>query len=340
MKVGLIDFDSKHPNLALMQLSSWHKAQGDDVVLNPLPLDMVDHAYISVLFTWNRDQAAELAAQYPSVTVGGTGWSADFKLPEEVAVMKPDYDLYSIRDLYPRIAGCRSAKTRERKAKELINSGIGKSSTGCVRSCPFCIVPKAEGAFKSASEIRDLLNPRSNLLTLLDANLTADPNCISKLHEIRDRALVLNLTQGCDYRLMTPEIAQALSEVKMYGSERMINGSWDLMGAEKSVIRGIEMLKQVVPARRLRVYMLAGFNTTWTEDIYRFRKIRELGAIPYVMIYDKQDQKRFGQLDLRLFHFARWANNPRLFKACDFNEYEPWQKVRERYFGGETFVPA
>jgi hypothetical protein len=32
MKIGLIDVDGHgYPNLALMKLSSWHKAQGDDV---------------------------------------------------------------------------------------------------------------------------------------------------------------------------------------------------------------------------------------------------------------------------------------------------------------------
>ena len=32
MKVGLIDVDGHNfPNLALMKISAWHKAQGDDV---------------------------------------------------------------------------------------------------------------------------------------------------------------------------------------------------------------------------------------------------------------------------------------------------------------------
>ena len=32
MKIGLIDVDShNYPNLALMKLSAWHKAQGDTV---------------------------------------------------------------------------------------------------------------------------------------------------------------------------------------------------------------------------------------------------------------------------------------------------------------------
>ena len=32
MKIGLIDVDGHHfPNLALMRISAWHKAQGDEV---------------------------------------------------------------------------------------------------------------------------------------------------------------------------------------------------------------------------------------------------------------------------------------------------------------------
>ena len=32
MKIGLIDVDSHNfPNLALMKISAWHKAQGDEV---------------------------------------------------------------------------------------------------------------------------------------------------------------------------------------------------------------------------------------------------------------------------------------------------------------------
>ena len=35
MKIGLIDVDGHNfPNLALMRISAWHKAQGDEVVLN------------------------------------------------------------------------------------------------------------------------------------------------------------------------------------------------------------------------------------------------------------------------------------------------------------------
>jgi len=32
-RIGLVDIDSKIPNLALMKLSVWHKSQGDSVAM-------------------------------------------------------------------------------------------------------------------------------------------------------------------------------------------------------------------------------------------------------------------------------------------------------------------
>jgi len=49
MRIGLIDFDGKIPNLALLKLSAFHKAAGDDVVLNPSSAIGIDKAYCSVL---------------------------------------------------------------------------------------------------------------------------------------------------------------------------------------------------------------------------------------------------------------------------------------------------
>jgi len=50
-RVLLIDVDSKIPNLALMKLSSWHKARGDLVGFNVIDPDLI---YASVVFKKNR----------------------------------------------------------------------------------------------------------------------------------------------------------------------------------------------------------------------------------------------------------------------------------------------
>ena len=58
MRIGLIDVDGHgFPNLALMKLSAWHKAQGDDVEwYEPLfAVDPFDKVYMSKVFTFTPD---------------------------------------------------------------------------------------------------------------------------------------------------------------------------------------------------------------------------------------------------------------------------------------------
>jgi len=207
------------------------------------------------------------------------------------------------------------------KATEIVNAWMGFTSRGCVRECGFCFVPKKEGKFRDVAEIKDLINPKSNVLILHDNNLTADPLVIDKLHEIRDRNLIVDINQGCDIRLMTDDIAKAMSEVKHL---RSFHYAWDLMTFEDKVIEGIKTLSKYIKPYRHMCFMLVGFNTTFEEDFYRFKKLRDFKVDPYVMIYN---QKK----DLRLKHFARWVNG-KIYKSCSWEEYEPWIKAQLSYF--------
>lgn len=331
-RILLIDLDGKLPNLALMKLSTWHKVQGDDVCLNHC--DRPDKVYISTLFSWNKPNIEKLLQIYPKAEIGGTGWDIRKTLPPEVEACQPDYDLYTVADILPRIRGGIATKASKiKKAEQIINAGIGFTSRGCIRRCGFCIVPHKEGHLHHISEIRDLLNPRSNVLILLDNNITADPDVIDKLHEIRDRGLIVDITQGIDVRLMTPEIAQALSEVRHL---RSIHYAWDLMEFEKQVLDGIKLLSKYIKPWKHMCFMLTGYNTSFEEDYYRFRKLRELNIDPYIMPYNLTYPSE------KHHHFARWVNG-RIYKVCDFDQYEPWiraqaeeRQVSMKYKGGSS----
>ena len=54
MRGRLVDVDSVIPNLALMQISAWHKQHGDTVRWKIKTPDIV---YISCVFTRNRNKA-------------------------------------------------------------------------------------------------------------------------------------------------------------------------------------------------------------------------------------------------------------------------------------------
>jgi hypothetical protein len=320
-----------------MKESTYYKSLGEKVKLVTAKelletKEKPDKIIASAIFTKSKAICEKLKEKFgDKIEIGGSGWDFEetngqlvqirkTELPMEIEKLKPDYGLYSPELIYTRIKGIMTKETRMKKAKTIVNAGMGFTSRGCVRNCAFCLVPKKEGCFRHVSDISPLLNERSNILILNDNNLTADPHCIDKLHEIRDRKLIVDINQGCDVRLMNEDIAKALSEVKHL---RSLHYAWDLMGFENQVMEGIKMLLKDVKAWRHMCFMLVGFNTTFEEDMYRFRKLKELGVTPHVMVYN--DKK-----DLKLKHFERWVNS-KICKACTWEEYEPWVRDQVLY---------
>lgn len=315
--IGLIDIDSKIPNLALMKISSFYKSVGEKVEFVQADRKY-EKIFASAIFTKSYDECLKLKGLYGDrIEIGGTGWDLHKELEQHIERVKPDYDLYTVKEIASRMRGIGTKKHKLHKATEIVNAGMGFTSRGCIRNCGFCFVPKKEGLFRDVAEIRDLINPKSNVLILHDNNLTADPYCIDKLHEIRDRELIVDINQGCDVRLVNDNIAKALSEVKHL---RSIHYAWDLMGYENQVMDGIKTLSKYIKPYRHMCFMLVGFNTSFEEDMYRFRRLTELKIDPFVMIYNQIS-------DIKLKHFARWVNS-RIYKSCNFDEYEPWVKAQ------------
>ena len=253
MRVGLIDLGDKLPNLALMKISSFHKAQGDVVLLHDFTPSQVDKVYISVVFTKHRKQAEKLLQIYPDAIVGGSGWDTTSRLPLEIESCRPDYDLYTVDFVASRLKG--RTKGRREKAQRIVDSGLGRSSRGCGRSCAFCLVPRVEGSLQQATRIEDLLNPRSKTLTLLDNNLCMDPLALEKLAFCRDNGIILNLTQGLDVRALTDDLVQGLSEVRHFGN---IHFAWDQAPQERMVFEGIKRLSRWIKPYNQTCFVLTG----------------------------------------------------------------------------------
>jgi len=313
LAIGLIDIDSKIPNLSLMKISSYYKSLGEKVEFVQAD-KKYEKIYVSAIFTRSNEKCLKLQEYYgDKLELGGTGWDLHKVLDDNIELMKPDYDLYSVEEIASRMRGIGTKEHKLKKATEIVNAGMGFTSRGCVRNCGFCFVPEKEGVFKNATEIRDLINPKSNILILHDNNLTADPHCINKLYEIRDRKLIVDINQGCDVRLVNEDIAKALGEVKHL---RSLHYAWDLMGFENQVMEGIKTLSKYIKPYRHMCFMLVGYNTDFEEDMYRFKKLREMKVDPFVMIYNQLENKK-------LKHFARWVNS-RIYKSCKWEDYLPW----------------
>ncbi len=124
MKIGMIDVDGHNfPNLVLMKLSAWHKAQGDTVEWW-WGFGEYDRVYMSKVFdsTYSQDVPEPLNAR--EIIKGGTGYGLDNRLPDEVEHIYPDYSLY------PEMTK---------------NTAYGFLTRGCPRGCHFCIVAEKDG---------------------------------------------------------------------------------------------------------------------------------------------------------------------------------------------------
>jgi hypothetical protein len=284
MKIGLIDVDSKIPNLALMKISAYHKAQGDAVKLHDPLLDKPDKVYASKIFDFTPDYQ-----YWPDCEIvkGGSGYDLTTNLWPDAETIYPDYSLYNC------------------------DYAIGFTTRGCIRRCPFCIVPEKEGQIRAVGDIYDFWHGQKQLM-LLDNNLTALPEHMEKIcKQLIKEKIQTDFSQGLDIRLITDDMAKLLAKVRLW---KQIHFAFDDVKLEKPVREGIAILTKHMPASRLMFYVLIGFNSTPEEDLYRVEMLRGLGVDPFVMPYDKSDpyQKRF----------ARWCNHKAIFKTVKWSDYK------------------
>lgn len=292
MKILLIDFDSKNPksilfkrkwsdkwqaipNLAIMKLSAWHKQKGDKVGLN---IKNPDKVYVSVIFSKNKAKSSVWKMKHPAIPViyGGSGWDLQNALPEEIEKIKPDYDLYPSE--YSQ----------------------GFTTRGCVRKCPFCIVPKKEGNIQTWQHPIEFHEERFNTCMLMDNNLLGAPKeWINPVFDWFNETGTKMIDHGFDARLLTEEWAGRLKDIK---HPKGLRFAWDNMNDEKAVIKAISFLKDAGFNLKndISFYVLAGYNTTFEEDLYRCNKLRELGVNAFVMRYHNKD--------MMLNKLARWTN--------------------------------
>lgn len=295
MKIGLIDVDGHNfPNLALMKLSAWHKAQGDDVEWW-WGFGDYDRVYMSKVFdeTYSQDVPEPMNAR--EIIKGGTGYGMDNKLPYEVEHSFPDYSLY------PKLTK---------------DTAYGFLSRGCPRGCPFCIVKDKEGLIShKVADLSEFWNGQKNIV-ICDPNLLACPEHMDLLGQLADSKAWVDMNQGVDARLLTEKNIAALNMIRM----KNIHFAWDLMGQSKKVIDGLTLYKEQGKKNAHgsfgTVYILTNYNTTMDENLYRIYKVRDLGYDPYVMVYDKPSAPK------EVLKLQRWCNSVRIFKKCpDFRDY-------------------
>lgn len=314
MNVGLIDVDGHNfPNLALMKISAYHKAKGDQVEW-AIPMLKYDVVYQSKVFDFSPDE--NTCIQCERLIKGGTGYDLDNKLLAEIETMYPDYSLYGEKKAY------------------------GFLTRGCPRNCPFCIVGKKEG-LKSV-QVADLRQfwKGQNEIVLLDPNILACKNHPELLQQLVDSKAWVDFTQGLDIRFMTDEVIDKIKQIKL----KIVHFAWDRDKQNDLIIRNLTAFKKStnIDYRQAKVYVLTNYETEFEFDLYRVYRLKELGYDPFVMIFDKQKfvnektnrmypmsklLKQFTMEQIKHFKkvwkLQRWVNDKFIFRTCErFEDYK------------------
>lgn len=299
--IGIIDIDGHNfPNYALMKIAAFHKMKGDTV--GWADIGTYDRTYLSKIFTFSPDFAGGLG-EYGELIKGGTGYEIASKLPIEIENSKlMDYSLYPQHQY-----------------------SVQFLSRGCIRNCPFCLVREKEGYIQPYEPVE--LNPKGKWIEVLDNNFFANPEWKSSIDYLIDTKQKVNL-HGVDVRIMNEEQAFWLNKLKL---KRNIHIAWDL--PELDLTNKLKEVTKYISAHKIRCYVLVGFNSTIEQDIYRLRRLKELGIAPFVQPYrDFENERKPSQYEKDL---ARWANRMWTFKSCDFSEFQPRKGFRcSHYLNG------
>lgn len=230
-----------------------------------------DEVHISVVFTWDKPIAEKLAVWWSGhgkVLMGGPAYG------DPGAEFSPN--MYT-------------------------GKGVVITHRGCVRSCPWCYVPKREGR-----KIRHLEVKEGNILQ--DNNILA----CNREHKEKVWAMLrkqkrVSLRGGLDSRLLKEEDIDNIRNLNLFD----LWTAYDSQDNEKALDSIIRLRKAGISQNKIRCYVLVGFGEESMADAEsRLKECYLAGALPFAQLYDgrKEDVKEWKR-------FARKWSRPAIYKS-------------------------
>jgi elongation factor P hydroxylase len=284
-----------------MKLASMHRSLGDEIKLirgNDHPKNYTpDKIYITSLFTYAWKPVHQAIEYYNSIfpssqiTVGGIYASL---MAERIKSFYPFINVH---------VGLHDRAERYIPAYDMLkgvpqwenwNSSILFTSRGCIRRCPFCVVPKIEGNIRSViKNIESHIIPGHKKIVLWDNNFLASPDWKSVLTTLQELEIKVDFNQGLDVRLINEEKASFLAKLNL----DIVRMAYDNINEKKFVHKVVSILERKGFRRKeMLFYVLYNyFNTekqsgdTPSSFFEIIRDIAKMGCFSYPMRYEPLD---------------------------------------------------
>jgi hypothetical protein len=300
MHVLLVEpnYFTQYPPLGLLKLSAYHKSLGDStelvrgcqLILRKKP----DLIYVTSLFTWAWRPVWQAVRYYkrlfPDVEVqlGGLyatlmDWHAAQSGAEvvvkgvidEVEGLMPDYEILESSERWKNW-----------------NGSIVFSSRGCNRRCQFCAVWRIEGSINSCRQsIKELVYEKYKRIIFWDNNFLQNPHWRDICDQLEELEKFVDFNQGLDARLITDEVAERLSRLKLSSGRGVkVRLGYDAKNVGLYVEKAVERLRaQGIKGRGIMVYVLFNYNDDPEDFFERVRDVLNWGATAYPMRYEPLD---------------------------------------------------
>ena len=354
MKILLIEpaYYSRYPPLGLLKLGRLEEEVGNDVELvrGLKNLDFIpSKIYITSLFTYSWKPVHEAIEfyhkQFPGVPISVGGIYASlmpYNIRKYYSYVKVHIGIYpEAEDLLPAYHLLQQVEKWRSWDKSIVFT-----SRGCIRKCPFCVVPKIEGGMRDEKpSIMDLIHPAHKKVTIWDNNFLASPYAKSMLRELRDNGIEADFNQGLDARLIDEETAGLLADIK----SKSIHMAYDWPWEGRYVKNAIDLLSNAgYRKRNLIFYMLYNFwdnvhkkGDTPSDFLLRLKNLMEWGASSYPMRFIPLDS-----LDKNKYVSPLWTPEQlemiaRARRVIGFGgAFIPYKAFYDKIMDSETFEEA
>lgn len=329
---------TKYPPLALMKISSYHKALGDTVnfvkgINEGLDHNAYDIVYITSLYTYDASVVLNTIIYYKTkcinadIIIGGiyatlmpehvklnSGITPHIGLWKDVEFIPPDYSLL--------------------QNHPWADYSFLFTSRGCPNKCGFCAVKYTEPESIINERWKEHISLNLPNIMIHDNNLTAvDFNHYEKvMNYLASIKKSVTFDNGLDCRKFNEKHCRLLTNVNL----KSLRFAFDNMNQDGYIQKAIKLcLKYGLPAQKILVYVLFNYKDTLKEALYRAREIARLGVRPYAMQYipldiTKRSDYFYGEWNKNLSKdFVLFVNECHLAAVMDFKEWQlKWKGKR------------